>query len=160
MSFKIGHFAVLQNAAPYAQYEGQRVEILTDLAPRIVMDEDGVERMVMGHEILLADGNHLVVMQAALKSIVGARESDKVVSWQSCAWRPIPGMVKRLESLTQATRQAELAQAAHPTQADRLTVLSWLSAPWSPYQKIDCMLLARELYQVRQRSAELRRRLS
>lgn len=107
MKFKIGHFAVLQNTSVLFQHlEGQKVEILSDLTPQIVTDPAGAERMVSGYEILLADGTHLVAQPDSLAPVIGTREMDQIVSWDDCAWRPIPGMVKRLEALSNSVKAA------------------------------------------------------
>ncbi len=54
----------------------------------------------------------------------------------------------------------QLDKALAPSQADRLTKATWADCAWQPYHKPDCMALAIELKQARDRSAALRRRLS
>lgn len=88
MEFRIGSFARLEN--------GERCEILSALLPLIILDPaTNQERMVLGYEVLLSDGRHFIAEAEGIKHI--GRECDRVVSWQSCAWRPIPGLVARLE---------------------------------------------------------------
>jgi len=153
MNFKIGSFAVLCNTTPHNELEGQRCEILTELVPQIVTDSTGQERMVMGHEVLLANGEHVIAIEACLQSIVGVRDMDKPARWEDCAWRPNARITAKLSAL------AKIEPPTSPKD-ELLTRVRWIDCAWSPYQKIDCMILARELHQVRQRSAELRRRLS
>jgi hypothetical protein len=53
----------------------------------------------------------------------------------------------------------QLKKAPSPCQADRLMIGHWSDCAWSPYQNMDCMRLAKELVQVRDRTAALRRRM-
>lgn len=88
MEFKIGSFAMCVG--------GERCEILSALLPQVIVDQiTHQERMVMGHEVLLSDGRTYIAEPDSLRHI--GRECDRVVSWASCMWKPIPGMVARLE---------------------------------------------------------------
>jgi len=54
----------------------------------------------------------------------------------------------------------QLEKAPAATNGDRLQKVSWADCAWSPYRKPDCMALARELKQIRDRTASSRRRMS
>jgi hypothetical protein len=87
MEFKIGHFAMVN---------GERCEIVSALVPLIVWDyAQQRERMVMAYQVLMSDGRHDIAEPSGLRHI--GRDIDRIVPWSACAWRPIPGMVARLE---------------------------------------------------------------
>jgi hypothetical protein len=89
MEFRIGSFAQLVN-------NGERCEIVSALVPLIVWDKALMrERMVMAYQVLLSDGRHDIAEPGSLRRI--GRECDRVVPWSACMWKPIPGMVARLE---------------------------------------------------------------
>lgn len=93
--YKIGHFAVLKNTGD-AEYEGQRVEILTSLSPQIIIDRATQrERMVMGYEVLMADGSHMILEATKMADVT--REMDRMVRWSDCAWQPKPLLVEMAE---------------------------------------------------------------
>lgn len=88
--YKIGHFAVLKNTGD-AEYEGQRCEILTSLSPQVIADSTGRERMIMGYEVLMADGSHMILEATKMADVT--REMDRMVRWSDCAWQPKPLLV-------------------------------------------------------------------
>lgn len=65
----------------------------------------------------------------------------------------------KCDGIARFAEQHQLCKAPLPRQADRLTKMQWANCAWSPYQNMDCMRLAKELVQVRNRTAALRRRL-
>jgi hypothetical protein len=54
----------------------------------------------------------------------------------------------------------QLEEPPAPRQDDRMNKVAWSDCDWSPYQNMNCMRLAKELVEVRRRTAALRRRMS